>query len=213
MHRKAGFACGIAKIRCRRFASSNQASILHKQFLLQKRAQNRLGVLGEGEANFPRNIIYNGRNCTVPNKTQTRRVNSAIKKNKKKCNEHSAGGCRRAYCVNFPGPSITNFPIDPCETSRAYQHHLRQFVFPKMQSTINTSTREDLKGLKTCNEPLNPKGARDNSDALDKASPSHLVLVNSLKRAGFAVPSTPSCRGKCPLVDWTMEQYCRYCHG
>ena len=143
--------------------------------------------------------------------------NSARKKTKK----HSGMGATPSQSGDAQAGS-RNFKAVPsvghCETSRRYQQHFREACFPSARfpkkekpSRMNQDiSHEDLNGLKIAEAPIR------RVQTADPSSSSSVAPCPHPKRARIALDYSleqPPCRGMCPKVGWTMEQYCSYCHG
>ena len=223
LHRRPGFACGTATAKGRQFATRSRAYRLHKQYLSYRKAV-RLGPLGAGDKDIikPSQNNPNENEYTKRSHPISSRTNSAIKKNKKyqsdmrvtssTCGDAQAG-TRNVIAASFLGH---------CETSRRYQQHLRDAVFPSpkrrklisCEDMCNSSLLgpEDLTGLKWAGHDLSL-----GQDANPSIFPNQ--RSENPKRAKFNItlhcsgPLEPPCKGRCLKEGWTVLQYCQYCHG
>ena len=203
----------------------------------------RLGPLGAGD----KDTIKPSQNNPNENEYTTRshpissRTNSAKKKDKKYKSDmrvtSSNSGDARAGTRNV----IAASSLGHCETSRRYQQHLRDAVFPSpkrrklisCEDMCNSSLLgpEDLTGLKWAGHDLSlgqgtiqrrngqmSDSTKQKATRTDNASPGIFQNQRSEnpKRAKYNAASSSCmlpCLGRCPQTGWTITQFCSYCHG
>ena len=115
--------------------------------------------------------------------------------------------------------SSKTISLDHCDTSRRYQSHLRETLFPctshpkrvKLAASSSCASEllpEDVAGLKWAEPRINS----------EKPYPGifHAQRPESPKRARTKLQlcsRSPPCQGLCPKTGWSIQQFCSFCHA